>query len=178
MLVACFLNLVKCIILQVAPFPCLCTHEFCEWGLQCSDMREVATNIVDTPEKLLKLLFAGGCGEIGNMCDFLFGWCNPISFNCVTQNFVIIIQEVTFIHPKIEVVRMSGILWNTLVKFHAFMIEATGHVKSSYVLSHVLSHVMSYVLSHVLSHVMSHVLSHVMSHVMSQSKSHVKSHSC
>ena len=90
MLVACLLNLVECIILWVAPFPCLCTHEFNEWGLQCSDIREVTTDIVNTSEELLKLLFAGGCGKISNMRYFFFSWCNLISFNCVTQNFNII----------------------------------------------------------------------------------------
>ena len=104
MLVACFLNLVKCIILQVAPFPCLFTREFCEWGLQCCDMREVAADIIDISEELLKLLFTGGCGEVGNMRYFFFGWCNPISFDSVTQNFNIINQDVAFIHPEIEVV--------------------------------------------------------------------------
>ena len=104
MLVTCLLNLVECIILQVAPFPCLCTREFCDWGLQCGDMREVATDIVDTFEELLKLLFTGRCGEIGNMHYFFFGWCNLISFDCVTQNFNIINQEVTLIHPEIEVI--------------------------------------------------------------------------
>ena len=62
---------------------------------------------------------------------------------------------------------MSGILWNTWVKFHAFVMEATGHVMSSYVFPFML----------IVSHVLSHILSHVLSHVMSQSKSHVKSHS-
>ena len=38
------------------------------------------------------------------MYDFLFGWYNPISMDCVTQHFDIINQEVTFIHPEIEVV--------------------------------------------------------------------------
>ena len=104
MLVTCLLNLVECIILQIAPFPCLCTREFCEWRLQCGDMREVTTNIIDTSEELLKLLFTGGCGEIGNMRYFLFGWCNPVSFDCVTQNFNVINQEVAFIHPEIKIV--------------------------------------------------------------------------
>ena len=67
-------------------------------------MREVATDIVDTSKELLKLLFTGECGEIGNMHYFFFGWCNPISFDCVTQNFDLIKQEVTFIHSEIEVV--------------------------------------------------------------------------
>ena len=104
MLIACLHNLVKCIILQVAPFPYLCTCEFGEWGLQCGDMWEVATNIVDTFKELLQLLFPVGCGEIGNMCNFFFGWCNPISFDCVTQHLNVINQEVAFVHPEIEVV--------------------------------------------------------------------------
>ena len=104
MLVTCLLNLIKCIIFQVATFPCLCTCEFCEWGLKCSDMRKVATDIVDTSEELLQLLFAGGCGEIGNMRYFFFGWCNLISFDCVTQNFDLINHEIALIHPEIEVV--------------------------------------------------------------------------
>ena len=103
MLVACLLNLVKRIILQVTPFPCLCTREFCKWALQCGDMREVATNIVDIPEELLKLLFTGGCGEIGNMRYFFFGWCILISFDC-DPKFQCHLPGVTFIHPEIEVV--------------------------------------------------------------------------
>ena len=88
-------------------------------------------------------------------------------------------------------VRMSGIIWNTLV----FLCIYDGSNRSCHELicisfllfmSHVLSHVMSYVLSHVMSHLLSHVMSHVLSHekshekshIISQSKSHVKSHSC
>ena len=52
---------------------------------------------------------------------------------------------------------MSGIILNIIVCFHAFIMEATGHV---------------------MSHVLSHVMSQEKSHTMSQSKSHVKSHSC
>ena len=70
MLITCLLDLIKCTILQVTPFRYLCTSEFCERGLQCCDMREVAANIVNTSEELLELLFAGGCGEIGNMRYF------------------------------------------------------------------------------------------------------------
>ena len=75
-----------------------------ERGLQCCNMREVATDIVNTSEELLKLPFAGGCGEIGNMCDFFFSWCNLISFDCMSQDFDIVNQEVVFIHPKKEVI--------------------------------------------------------------------------
>ena len=90
--------------MQVTPFPCLCTHEFCKWGLQYINMWEVATDIVDTSEELLELLFTSRCGEIHNIRYFFFGCCNLISFDCVTQNFDLINQEVAFLHPKIEVV--------------------------------------------------------------------------
>ena len=73
-------------------------------GPAVCDMREVATDIVDTSEELLKLLFTGGCGEICNVRYFFFCWCNLISFDCVTQNFDMINQEVAFIHPEIEIV--------------------------------------------------------------------------
>ena len=104
MLITCLLNLVKCIILQVAPFLGLCTCGFCERRLQYCDMREVVADIVNTSEELLKLLFASGYGEIGNMRYVFFCWYNPIYFDCQTQNFDIVNQEVALIHPEIEVV--------------------------------------------------------------------------
>ena len=85
-------------------------------------MREVATNVVDTSEELLKLLFAGGCGEISNMRYFFFCWCNLISFDCVTQNVDLINQEVTFILPKIEIVFLE--LFEYLPKVIQVIIES------------------------------------------------------
>ena len=95
---ACSFDLVKCIILQVALLPLLCSRELCERRLECGYVWQVTPNVVDISLELLKLLFIFWNWEVRNMRDFFSGWHDLISFDRMTKYFYLINHEIAFVH--------------------------------------------------------------------------------